>query len=254
MCAQYLESFVDSIIVRNDAFEPAGMVGGYELLDNLRKSPTRDFQYSTTVGDIMLKQLTQVDKTTTLSELVKVWQESGRAFSIILNEFGDCSTISARRLIDLGARCNTDVSISSIHRNKAVTFSKGATLGEVLDLMYKNRVRKLLLQDSHEFINDRLILGEISKILRFQTDVDYFLDLPMSEFKLAQSMQVTEDLKFNEACSLMQSMEHPTILYEDSIITPWDICLGLMSDGVTWDDLGSKSLDKYAETEIPLNS
>ena len=131
MCAQYLESFVDSIIVRDDAFAPAGMVGGYELLDNLKRNPTRSFQYSCTVGEIMRSALTTVDKNTTLSELVKLWQESGRAFSIIPNEYGDCSTISARRMIEIGAMCRTDITVSSIHKTKAITFGKSATLGEV---------------------------------------------------------------------------------------------------------------------------
>jgi hypothetical protein len=55
MCAEFLESSVDSIIVRDHGFKPIGIVGGYELLDHLRKNPTRDFQYRMKVSDNMFK-------------------------------------------------------------------------------------------------------------------------------------------------------------------------------------------------------
>ncbi|MDH3677403.1 MAG: CBS domain-containing protein, partial [Nitrosopumilus sp.] len=45
MCVQYLESTVDSIVIRNDELTPVGIVGGYDLLNHIRKNPTRDFQY-----------------------------------------------------------------------------------------------------------------------------------------------------------------------------------------------------------------
>ena len=42
MLVEYLESFTDAIVVREN-YKPIGLVGGYDLLDNLRKNPTNDF-------------------------------------------------------------------------------------------------------------------------------------------------------------------------------------------------------------------
>ena len=59
MC-EYLDSFIDMLfnrLVRDNDFKPIGIVGGFELLDHLRKNPTRDYQYRTRVGEIMLKSL-----------------------------------------------------------------------------------------------------------------------------------------------------------------------------------------------------
>jgi len=80
MCAQNLESTVDSIIVRDHGFKPIGIVGGYELLDHLRKNPSRDFQYRTKVGDIMFKDFPHVDNKTKLIDLVEIWKNS-RSYS-----------------------------------------------------------------------------------------------------------------------------------------------------------------------------
>lgn len=230
MCAQYLESTIDSIIVRNDSFKPIGIVGGYDLLDHLRKNPTRDFQYRTRVGEIMFRDLPQVEKKTKFRDLMEIWKSSRRAFAIILNEFGDCSTISARRMIEVGTKCKTDISVSSMPKKKIVTFRQDDSLGKILDLMYENKTRRLLLENSNEFISDRLILEEISKILRFQTDIDYFLDIPANQFKLENVKVIAEDLKFDQLCSTMEKLDHPYVLYKDTVITPWDICLALLSE------------------------
>lgn len=233
MCAQYLESTVDSVIVRDEDFKPIGIVGGYDLLDHLRRNPTRDSQYRTKVGDIMLKDFPQVEKKTKLRDLLEIWKNSRRAFAIIINEFGDCSTVSARRMIEVGTRCKTDISVSSMPKKKIVTFRQDDPLSRILDLMYENKTRKLILENSNQFISDRLILGEISKMLRFQTDIDYFLDIPANRFKLEIAKVITEDIQFDQLCSVMESMDHPYVVYNDTVVSPWDVCLTLLSEDLT---------------------
>ena len=148
MCGEYLESAIDSIIVRDDDFKPVGIVGGYDILDHLRKNPTRDFQYKTKVGEIMFKDYSQIGKKTKLKVLIEIWKKSPRAFAIILNEFGDCSAISSRKMIGVGSKCETDISVSSMPKKKIVTFRKDDSLGKVLNLMFENKTRRLLLENS----------------------------------------------------------------------------------------------------------
>ncbi|HEU4467508.1 MAG TPA: hypothetical protein VFR61_00555 [Nitrososphaeraceae archaeon] len=233
MCAQYLESTVDSIIVRDNDFKPVGIIGGYELLDHLRKNPTRDFQYKTRVGEIMFKDSPQVDKKTKLMDLVEIWKKSRRAFAVIINEFGDCSTVSARKMINVGARCKSDVSISSIQKKKIVTFKQDDSLGKILDLMFENKTRKLVLENTNQYISDRLILGEISNTLRFQADIDNFLDIPANHFKLESAKVITEDLNFDQLCSLMEQMDYPYVVFDGTVVTPWDVCLTLLLEDFT---------------------
>jgi CBS domain-containing protein len=233
MCGEYLESAIDSIIVRDDDFKPIGIVGGYDLLDHLRKNPTRDFQYQTKVGEIMFKDLPQIEKKTKVRDLIEIWINARRAFAIIPNEFGDCSSVSARKMIEVGTKCKTDISVSSMPKKKIVTFQRDDSLGKVLNLMFENKTRKLLLENSNQFISDRLILGNISRILKFQTDIDNFLDIPISQFKLENVKAITEDLKFNQLCSIMEKMDYPYVVYKDTIFTPWDVCLALLREDLT---------------------
>ena len=233
MCAQYLESTVDSIIVRDNVFKPIGIVGGYDLLDHLRKNSTRDFQYQTRVGEIMFKDFPQVDKKTKLIDLVEIWKKSRRAFAVILNELGDCSTISARKMIKVGTRSKSDISVSSMQKTKIVTFRLDDSLGKILDLMFENKTRKLVLENTNQYISDRLILGEISNTLRFQPDIDNFLDIPANDLKLETAKVITEDLNFDQLCSLMEQMDYPYVVFDGTVVTPWDVCLTLLLEDFT---------------------
>ena len=230
MCAQYLESTVDSILVRDDDNKPVGIVGGYDLLDHLRKNPTHDLQYQTKTKDIMFKDVPQVEKKTKFKDLIEKWQNTRRAFAIISNGDGDYSPISARKMLEIGIKCKTDISVSSMPKKQIVTFQPDDTLEKIIDLMFKHKTRKLVLKNSNQFISDRLILTEISRILKFQKDVDYFLDIPVSQLKLEYVKTLTDDLQFNRLCMMMDKMEHPFFIYKDITISPWDVCVTLMSE------------------------
>ena len=232
VCVQYLESTVDSIVIRDNDHNPIGIVGGYDLLNHIRKNPTRDFQYETKVKDVMYENLFIVEKDMTFQELMEKWCASRRAFAIIPNAFQGYSPISARKMLEVGIKSKTDISISSMPKKKMVTFQPDDSLQKIVDLMFENNTRKLLLEYSNQFISDRLVLKEISKLLKFQPDVDNFLDVPVNQVKLEDVTVILDDLNLNEICAKMYKMDHPYVIYKDISVTPWDICNALMSEKI----------------------
>lgn len=233
MCVQYLESTVDSIVIRNDDLTPVGIVGGYDLLNHIRKNPTRDFQYEHKVKEIMFDELPIVEKETTYKDLMEKWKKSRRAFAITPNSFQGYSPISARKMLDVGIKCQSNISISSIPKKKIITFGLDDSLGKIIDLMFEHNTRKLLLEYSNQFISDRIILEEISKCLKFHPDIDNFLDIPVSQIDLREATVLKEDLSLNQICRKLYRMDHPYLIYKDITVSPWDICLALLSDDVT---------------------
>jgi predicted transcriptional regulator len=238
MCVQYLESDIDSIVIRDSEFKPLGIIGGYDLLDSIRKNPTRNFQYHTTVEQIMFKELPVVEKETKLKDLIQKWKESRRAFAITPNQFKGYSPISARKMLEVGIKCKTELTVSSLPKKKVITFQPDDSLGTVLDLMFEHNTRKLLLEYSNQFISDRLILGEISRVLKFQPDVENLLEIPVSQIELGEVKVIKDDLTLNRLCSIMYKMDHPYIFYKDIAISPWDVTVTLLSEKI---GVGEKS-------------
>jgi CBS domain-containing protein len=233
MCAQYLESTIDAIVVRGDDNKLAGIVGGYDLLDCIRKHPTRNFQYTCAIEEIMFKDFLQVEKKTKFKDLMGKWKNTRRAFAVISNNSGGYSPISARKMLEVGIRYKTDMTVSSISKKKIITFQGDEPLSKILDLMFENKTRKLLLVNSNQFISDRTILEGISRMLKFQQNIDNFLDVPINQFTFDHIKVITEDLKFDKLCSVMNKMEHPYVIYKDIVVSPWDVCLSLINENVT---------------------
>jgi len=232
MLVQQLESFTDAVVVR-DNDKPVGIVGGKDVTVKLIENPTSDLFYKTNVEDIMEKRWPTVSKKTKLYELMEFWKNTRRAFAAIPNEFLDYSAISAKKLLEVGKKIKTDISISDLPEKKLVTFSKDAAIGDVLNLMLEKNTRRLVLENSNKFINDRIILEKISEELKYLQDVENFLDVPISDFKLEKLREISEDLSISEVSKIMYEMEHPCVIFRNKIITPWDICLILLSDNLT---------------------
>ena len=225
MLVQYLETFTDSVVVR-DGTKPLGIIGGKEIIRGVYKNPTSDFFEMKQVEEITDKRLNIVTTDTSINKLISLWKEVGRAFAIIDMGNDDYSAISVKKLLEIGINNTSEFHISEIPKKKIVTFVKDATFGEVMKLMLENKTRKILLEDTNKFINDRIIIETIEKF-DYLIDTDNFLDIPVSVVSLEDAKVVAEDLSLSDVSKIMYEMSQPLIIHEDQIISPWDVCLAL---------------------------
>jgi len=232
MLVQQLESFTDAVVVREND-KPIGIVGGKDIISPLVNNPSSNLFYETNVENIMEKRFPTVTGKSKLKELINFWKETRRAFAAVPNEFSDYSALSAKKILEIGKRVRTEISISQIPKKNLITFNEKNTIGDVLNSMMKNNTRRLFLVDSNKFINDRIILQKITDELKCLRETENFMDLSINEFNLEEAKNITSDLTINEISEIMYKMEHPSVLFQDQIITPWDICLILLSDNIT---------------------
>ena len=225
MLVQYLETFTDSVLVRDDT-KPIGVVGGREIIQGIYKNPSSDFFEMKFVEDIADNRLNLATPDTTLKELLSLWKEVSRAFAIINVGNDDYSVISAKKLLEIGMNSDSDFHISEIPKKKIVRFDPDATFGDVMKLMLENRSRKIMAKGSNQFINDRIIIETMEK-LDFLLGKDNFLEIPVDIVTLANAVEVYEDLNLSEISKIMYEMSQPLIVHEDSVISPWDICMAL---------------------------
>ncbi len=237
MLVQQLESFTDAVLIRQDD-KPIGIVGGKDILEKLIENPTSELFDNTNVEDIMEKRILFVSNQTTLKELINYWKETRRAFAVVPNEFSDYSAISAKKILEIGIRCKTRISISEVPEKKVATFTKNATIGDILKSMFDNNTRRLVLENTTKFINDRMILEKITEDWKYLREVDDFLARPVKDFKLEEAKTVSETLSISDAARELYEMEHPYLVYGNQVLSPWDVCLLLLSEKITDYDLG----------------
>jgi len=233
MLSQYLESVTDSVIVRDEEHNPIGVIGGKEIMENLLKNPTSNLFYGMKVEDIMEPDPVRVTKNTKYKDLAELWKGRGRAYAIIPNEWEFCSAISAQKILEIGMRCKTNLVISDLPKKQPITFKKDDTFGYVINSMFENKARKILLEDSNQYLSDRLIIETISEKMKHLRETDDFLNDPVDIVELEEAKVISDDLKINEVSKIMYDMAHPFVIYKDWLVTPWDICKVLLSPNIT---------------------
>ncbi len=225
MLVQYLETFTDSVVVRDDA-KPIGVIGGREIIQGIYKNPSSDFFEMQLVEDIADTRLCEVTADSTIKELIALWKEVGRAFAVINIENYDYSVISVKKLLEIGINNDSEFHISKIPKKKIITFGKDATFGDVIKLMLENKTRKIMFEGTNQFINDRIIIETIEKF-DYLLGNDNFLDIPVSVVPLEEAKVVSGDLSLSDISKIMYEMSQPLIIHEERVISPWDICMAL---------------------------
>ena len=225
MLVQYLETFTDSVVVR-DGTKPIGVIGGREIIQGVYKNPSSDFFEMKMVEDVIDKRLNMVTPDTTLKKLILLWKDVGRAFAIINMENDNYSVISVKKVLEIGINNTFEFKISEIPKKKIITFDKDATFGTIMKLMLENRTRKILLEGTNQFINDRIIIENIEKF-DYLLGINDFLDIPVSVVSLEEAKIVEGDLSLSDISKIMYNMSQPLVIHEDRAISPWDICMVL---------------------------
>jgi hypothetical protein len=209
MLIHALESFTDSLVVTEGDEKPVGVIGGKEIIENIFKNPSSAFFDDTTVEQISDKNLIILGENTTLGELLNSWKQTRRAFSIFSNNHGGYSAISARKILEIGIK-------------------------EIINLMLQKNSRKILLKDSNYFISDRLLIQSIAQDFDFFRNVKFLERHIEDSFRLEEARRISKDINLSEISKIMYSMMHPCVIYQEQVITPWDICLALESQRVEY--------------------
>lgn len=232
MLMHHIESFTDSLVV-TDGERPIGMLGGFEIIDQVSKNPTSSLFYNTTVEKIMNNNLIITSKQIKLSDLLSLWQEKRRAFAIIPNQYHGYSAISPRKILEIGALCKTDVKVSEIPKKKTVTFKRDDTVGSIITSMFENRTRRLVRENTKLFISDRIIIQKIIRDLNYLRGMNSFFDMKAGIFKLEKAKAISKNSTYPQACKVMLGMSHPYMMAGDQVISPWDLIMFLKSDFLT---------------------
>ncbi len=62
--------------------------------------------------------------------------------------------------------------------------------------MFENKTRKILLENSNRYINDRIIIEPITEKMNHLKEMDYFLNVPANIIDLEESLMILKSIKF----------------------------------------------------------
>lgn len=228
MLNRYLGTFIDCLPVMQEG-QFVNFVDGKDLLSKVLKNPTYDlFQYAL-VEDIVNKSipLQIFSSNTTLSILLEDWIKNKRAYSLLKNNNGSFSIISARTVVDALTLLDTNVIFTPV-ANDVITCSRDYTIGDVMQLMFMKKIRRIFFEDDFSFISDRTIIKKIVHDFEFLNTENNFLNLKAGTFESLHPIFVKDNVSIQELCKFMIREEHPCIMLNDGkVITHYDILLAM---------------------------
>lgn len=231
----FLESSTDQILVIDNK-QPSGLVGGYDIIRGILEDPDSDFFDGKTVGQIMYRQLDLVNTTTKITEVLRKWRQSRRAFSII-RKGSNLSALSIRMLLDVYPFLDTALTIQDIPKKKLVYYDKEQSVRDILNLMLQNKTRRLVLKGTLSFISDRIIIEHLITNLNYLHDIADFLEMDSSIFSPSSIKSIPENTTIQKLCQILHAMDHPYVASSDQVFSPFDI-IGILER----DDVYAKNL------------
>ncbi len=225
MLVRFLETFTNNLVVMENNM-PVGLLGGHEVIKEFSKNPDHSFFSDLTVQQVMNKNLYIASSNTKVSDLLKKMQHIKRDFALIESEDGEYSTISARRLLEAGVLCNTQMKVSNMPIKLIPTFNRDDTINAVMEQMIANEAEILILENTPQFVNPQTIFEKIVE-LNYLKDVDNFFELKATALNLKSGKIISENTSIPDMCKIMLSMKYPFIMTSNNVLTPWDLIMVL---------------------------
>ncbi|MGQ0605745.1 MAG: hypothetical protein ACT4OD_02160 [Candidatus Nitrosotenuis sp.] len=222
MLVRLSESLTNNLVVINNGV-PVGMLGSREVLRGFIKNPTSNFLHNTIVKNIMNRNPCIVDKNTKFSDLIKKLKKSKNDFAILQDNNNMFSTISIKRILELGLLCDTSVTISQIPKNDTVFCTNNDTIFSLIQTMLETHTTDIAVRNTPFIITGRIILEKIQNELRYSYDIANVLKQRVSDLKPYKATIMYGDLSIPDLCKLMLTVKHPYVMTANQVLTPNDL-------------------------------
>lgn len=221
MLIRFLATHTNNLVaIENDM--PVGMIGSREVLQGMYSNPTHEFFAEQTVNSIMNKSLEMVSAKMRVYDLLKKMNDTRRDFALVQTTDGEFSTISARRLLEVGILCDTRIKIADMPSKKVITFQKEDNIGFIISEMLRNNTDVIILEKTPSFVTTQTIFEKISE-LNYLDDVDDFLEYKANTLNLKTGRIISDNITVPEMCKIMLGMKNAFIMTQNNVLTPWDL-------------------------------
>ena len=219
--ATSLNSFSDGLAVM-DGKDPIGTIGGRIFLTHLTQNPTHSFFKQKKAKEIMTTGLQVLQVKTCFSEIMQIWQKTKFGFSAVQKD-GKLYALSLRNLLLLISELNSEIKLSDLPKKSVITFNKNDSIGDIIELMFKNKVRRVMLEGTNQIVSDRTLLNDICIEMNYLKYTENVLNLSSTVLNTELPEEIQDDISISELAQNLSAQVLPTVYFNENIITPWDL-------------------------------
>ena len=220
--------YADGIIVLVEG-KPVGRIGSLHILRQISNENSLDAS-RISASHVMETSKASVEAADPISKVLTIFGQTKFAFAPVMMNGKAVTSITVRDLLYLIIHAKISESCKTIS-SPLVKCSSKTNLQSAIDLMFQENVRNIIVEDlTRKFvITDRKILEflfspavkhEIKDGKRLSKYSVTSLDLGSSSHTIP-----SYDINISESARLLTFLENSFLLFEDSILTPWDVIM-----------------------------
>jgi predicted transcriptional regulator len=219
--------YVDGIIVLVKG-KPVGRIGSLHILRQISSNSSSNWS-KIYASNVMESSEASVEATDPISKLLTIFGQTKFAFAPVMMKGRAATSITIRDLLHLIGDAKISEPCKTLS-SPLVKCSSDINLQSVIDLMFRENVRNMVVEDQNcKFVvTDRKILEFLfSPAVKHQIQDGKTLD----EFSVvaldpdSAPPILTRELDISQSAELLTSLENSFLLFEDSILTPWDVIM-----------------------------
>ena len=220
--ALYMGTFSDGIAITENK-KLVGYFGSKQVIEYLQEQHTSSALMEKTIKDMPKRDhFVFFSTSNTLSDIFNEWKKSGFAYSAIQNG-EEYSTISINSMLGFIELYDLPNKISEIPKKDTITYSNNDTVSVIFDKMLQHKCRRLVLEGTTDVLSDRIIIDAICNEFDYLKKTSDFLSIKAKSFNAKKAMEIAQDSKITDVAHNMLMENHPMIISDGQIITPWDI-------------------------------
>ena len=219
--------YVDGIVVIEDKV-PVGRISSKHILQKTINSKYTDW-LNTTASELMDRNVLSIEMTCSLGTAMKIFGETRFAFLPIIDKGSLIASLGIRDILPLIVNINIDTPAKH-SSSPTIYVPKETNLKHTLNVMLTNGIRNVVIQDGNNtyLLNDRKILEflfspkarEIMTVGKSEIG-----NIKVDDLDLMPISILSDDVTISKAAKLLMDIRTPCVLFENSIVTPWDLVM-----------------------------
>jgi hypothetical protein len=221
--ATAMGTFSDGITIMENN-KRIGYFGSKQLLEYLQKYPISSTLVEKMVKDLPKRDLTYFSTSDTLSDIFNEWKRTRFAYSVIQDN-EHFFAISIRSMLAFVELYDLPNKISEIPKKDIITYNNDDTIKTIFDKMFQYKCRRLVHEHTLDVLSDRIIIDDICGEFDYLKNIPDFLQIKAKSFNAKKTKEITQNSKITDVAHEMLREEHPIMISERQIISPWDVVL-----------------------------
>jgi CBS domain-containing protein len=176
----------------------------------------------------MDRTVLSVEMTSSLATAMKIFGRTRFAFLPLTDKGSLVASLGIRDILPLIV--NTNIDTPARHTSSTTIYvPKETDLHHTLNIMLTNGIRNVVIQDDNNtyLLNDRKILEFLfsPKAREVMTDGKTEIgNIKVEDLDLIP-ISISDDITISKAAKLLMDIRTPCVLFENSIVTPWDVVM-----------------------------